>query len=67
MFKDCQSLIAVVILNSVSYIGDHVFSGCAALENIEISESMTKILDNAFYSVSLKTFTIPPSITKIGN
>lgn len=44
----CTSLKSIDIPNSVTYIGDYVFSGCSALASIIIPNSVTYIGDYAF-------------------
>ena len=58
-FKDCQSLVSVVISDSVATIGKSAFSGCIHLENIEIPNTVTKIGTGAFSLCTIKNATIP--------
>ena len=52
----------------VTAIAAEGFSGCAALERIEIPDTVTVIGDYAFQNcTSLETITIPASVTQIGN
>ncbi len=57
----------VTISNSVTSIGEEVFSGCSGLTEITIPNSVTSIGKNAFSSCSgLTEITIPNSVTSIG-
>ena len=65
-FKDCSSLISVVISNSVTSIGDSAFSGCSGLTSVVIGNSVTSIRNSAFYNCSsLTSIEIPNSVTSI--
>ena len=53
--------------NSVSSLGDGVFSGCMSLTNVNLSGSMTTLPDNTFSGCTeLRGVTIPGSVTNIG-
>ncbi len=57
----------VVLPESVTEIGERVFSGCELLTSVDIPDSMTEISDSAFaYCVRLASFEIPSGVTKIG-
>ncbi len=42
-FKNCESLISIILPDSVSVIGDYAFFGCPALESITIPSSVNNI------------------------
>ncbi|MBQ8380383.1 MAG: leucine-rich repeat domain-containing protein, partial [Clostridia bacterium] len=81
VFQVCTNLTSVTIGDSVTSIGDSAFSGCTSLTNINVSEnnSAYKSIDGNLYSKDGKTlilyamgkkdtsFTIPDSVTSIGN
>ena len=56
-----------IIPDSVTHIGDSAFSGCEALQSIDIPNSVTHIGDYAFYwCKALQSIDIPNSVTHIG-
>ena len=55
------------IPDSVTYIGESVFSGCTGLTSITIPDSVTSIGHGTFYDCTgLTSITIPDSVTSIG-
>ena len=66
-FDDCDSLISVIIPNSVTIIGDWAFYNCYSLTSINIPNSVTTIGNSVFKDcISLTSITIPNSVTTIG-
>ena len=66
-FDDCDSLISVIIPNSVTIIGDWAFWNCYSLTSINIPNSVTTIGNSVFKNcISLTSITIPNSVTTIG-
>ena len=58
----------LVIPNSVTSIGNSVFSGCSGLTSVTIPNSVTSIGNSVFSGCSgLTSVTIPNSVTSIGN
>ncbi len=58
----------LIIPNSVTSIGDYVFSGCKSLTSVTIPNSVTSIGDYVFSGCeSLISVTIPDSVTSIGD
>lgn len=47
-FRWCDSIVCVLIPDSVTGIGEHAFSGCYNLESVTIPDSVTNIWDWAF-------------------
>ena len=57
----------LIILDSVTSIGEYAFSGCSGLTSIAIPNGVTSIGEAAFYGCSgLTSITIPDSVTSIG-
>ena len=66
-FEDCESLISIVIPDSVTEIGRYAFQGCTSLTDIVIPDSVTEIGEDAFSGCrGLQSIVIPDSVTKIG-
>jgi len=55
----------VAIPDSVTSISPDAFSGCTALTNVTIGDSVTSIEDYAFENCGLTSVTIPGSVTNI--
>ena len=80
-FQNCNSLTSITIPDSVTSIGSYPFSACSGLTSITVNENNAtyKSLDGNLYSKDGKTliqyaigktstsFTIPDSVTSIGN
>ncbi len=67
-FKHCYDLMAIIIPNSVTNIGESAFYECSGLTSIVIPDSVTEIGNYAFYGCSgLTSINIPNSVTEIGN
>ena len=66
-FDGCDSIISVIIPNSVTIIGDWAFWNCHSLASINIPNSVTTIGKGVFGDcISLTSITIPNSVTTIG-
>ncbi len=66
-FDGCDSIISVIIPNSVTIIGDWAFWNCHSLTSINIPNSVTTIGKSVFGDcISLTSITIPNSVTTIG-
>ena len=64
---NCIGLTSVVIPNSVTSIGDGVFSDCTGLTSVTIPNSVTSIGGWAFFGCTcLTSITIPGGVTSIG-
>ncbi len=67
VFAGCK-FISIIISNSVTGLGDYVFSSCSGLTSITLPSSVTSIGYSAFTRcTSLTSITIPNSVTSIGD
>ena len=67
-FDNCDTLISIILPDSVTSIGNNAFSGCNRLTSITIPDSVTSIGNNAFSGCNrLTSITIPDSVTSIGD
>ena len=58
----------IVMMHSVTEIGNNAFYGCSSLSSLTIPESVTEIGYGAFSGCSsLLSLTIPESVTQIGD
>ncbi|MBQ6780506.1 MAG: leucine-rich repeat protein [Treponema sp.] len=64
----CTSLVAVLLPEGITSIGDSAFRNCTSLKKITIPESVTSIGSSAFYGCSsLTEIAIPENVTCIGS
>lgn len=68
VFALCDSLEDVVLPPQVKEIGVQAFSLCKRLKRVQVCENsmLTKIKDQAFYRCPITHFTIPDSVTRLG-
>ncbi len=67
-FVNCDSLVNVIIEDSVKNIGDYSFSECDGLTSVIIGDSVTSIGDRTFYNCkTLTNVTIGNSVVSIGD
>ncbi|MBO7253913.1 MAG: leucine-rich repeat domain-containing protein [Clostridia bacterium] len=66
-FRDCKSIISVIIPEGIIEIGKCAFKGCSSLENINIPESVEKIGDDIFYHCPSITYTQYENGLYLGN
>lgn len=66
-FEDCTELEALMIPDSVTYIGASSFGYCSSLKSIVIPDSVTEIEGQAFFGCSsLENITLPDHAMSIG-
>lgn len=66
-FYQCTSLMSIVGLSDVEYIGKSAFYGCTNLSSITFGDNLVEIGDHAFYCcVNLYNVEFPWSLKKIG-
>lgn len=68
MFKDCSSVVSVIIGSNVTKILSETFYNCSAFKKVIISDSATQIFPHAFEGcIALEEITFGKSVTNIGN
>ena len=65
-FYQCENLTSMIIPEGVTTIKEGTFEYCSKLSYIEISSKTTNIERRAFVLTNLTTFTVPSSVTYIG-
>lgn len=66
-FKDCKSIVKVVIPYGVTDIYENAFSGCSSLAGVTLPDTIVYIARFAFQDCSaLTSVNIPSSVTTIG-
>ena len=67
-FRDCKSLISVVLHDGIDSIGEKVFKNCTALKSIALPGGLEAIHAEAFYNCkSLTSMNIPASVERIAD
>ena len=66
-FEHCDLSDEVVLPNSITTLEEAVFSNCNLTNGVQLPESLTKISSYLFGACKLTSFTIPASITEIGD
>ncbi len=66
VFGECAQLEEVVLSPVTGVIGTLAFSGCCALKDLTIPDSVTDIQRNAFAKSGLAAVVVPSGVTKIG-
>ncbi len=69
LFENSPNLTSVHLPDSLTNIGNNMFSGCEKLETVVLSENsnITSIGNRAFMGCSsLKDFTVPSTVTSVG-
>ena len=67
-FYNCDTLIAIHLPSTITYIGSDAFAYCDSLRGIELSESLVNLSSRAFYNCyNLESVCIPASLRNVGN
>jgi len=67
-FQDCTGLITANIPTSITGLGSRVFAGCSNLiSNMVFPEAITQIPDIIMQGCAKASFTLPSTLTRIGN
>lgn len=68
MFKNCSSVVSVIIGNNVTKILAETFYNCSALKKVIIPDSATQIYPHAFGGcIALEEITFGKNVSQIGN
>lgn len=65
-FADCKNLKNVTLSSSLTLIPMGAFSGCEALEELQVPASVKKIADLAFEASGLKEMELPMGVEMVG-
>ena len=65
-FADCKNLKNVTLSSSLTLIPMGAFSGCEALEELQVPASVKKIADLAFEASGLKAMELPMGVEMVG-
>jgi hypothetical protein len=66
LFPGCVSLTDVNLNSNLTAIGERAFINCSKLESITLHDNLQTIGRQAFANTGLKSFTIPRSVTSVG-
>ncbi|MGN1130362.1 MAG: leucine-rich repeat protein [Ruminococcus sp.] len=64
-FSGCNGLKKITFSNSITKIGKYAFSECVELNEIKIPQSIKEVSPTAFYSTSIKSFTVNSKNTSL--
>lgn len=66
-FRECESLISIIIPNSVIEIGDQAFKSCKNLKSVTLSDELTELSVSTIFEAchSLTSLHIPAKVTNI--
>ena len=65
-FADCRNLKNVTLSSSLTLIPMGAFSGCEALEELQVPASVKKVADLAFEASGLKEMELPMGVESVG-
>lgn len=65
-FADCKNLKNVTLSSSLTLIPMGAFSGCEALEELQVPASVKKVADLAFEASGLKEMELPMGVESVG-
>jgi len=65
-FNGASGIKTLTVPASVEKIGTFAFAGCADLEEINLTNGLVTISDNAFAVTAIKTLTIPATVEYVG-
>lgn len=65
-FRDCKTLIQVVIPEGIVSIGSNAFAGCSSLAQVSLPQTLTALGSHAFYACSaLKEIVLKEGISRL--
>ncbi len=65
-FSCLKNVSEVILPETVKSLGNGCFSECESLEMINIPDALESIDSNAFFNTGLKSFTVPDTVTYLG-
>lgn len=66
VFQYCTNLKSVKLNDAITEIPDEMFSGCHALEKINLPSQLKRIGKSAFQGTKIKELKLPDTVTQIG-
>lgn len=67
-FAENDTLVSVIMPDTITEIWDYAFANCSSLETVVMSKNVTKILNHAFYEcTNLSSITLPETLAEIGS
>lgn len=64
-FNNCFSITRLILPEGLTTVGNSAFQGCAAVTELSIPSTLTSLGTSAFHGTSIRSITIPSSLTVI--
>jgi len=67
-FAENDTLVSVIMPDTITAIWDYAFANCSSLETVVMSKNVTEILNHAFFEcTNLSSITLPETLIEIGS